>query len=129
MEKNIEEAVRKWLIKADNNIKAASQLFEVKEIITDAICFHCQQAVEKYMKAYLVSKEIAPDKTHKLEILLTQCMGFEPSFEEIQNVKYLTEYAVELRYPDDFYVPSVEEAREAYEMAEKVKNFVLNLLK
>lgn len=129
MEKTVEEVVRKWLIKAESDMKAAKHLFEAKEIITDAICFHCQQCAEKYLKAYLVSKEIEPDKTHKLELLLTEYMRHEPSFVEIQDAKYLTEYAVEIRNPGDFYYPSDEEAREAYEMAEKVKKFVLSLIK
>ncbi|MDQ1266758.1 MAG: hypothetical protein QG635_1910 [Bacteroidota bacterium] len=128
MDKNLEETVNLWLIKAENDMKTASQLFDAKEIITDTICFHCQQAAEKYLKAYLVSKNIEPDKTHKLEILLTKCMEFEPAFEDIKDVRYITEYAVELRYPDDFYIPTVTEAREAYALADMVKVFVLKLL-
>ena len=41
----------------------------------------------------------------------------------------LTEYAVEFRYPDDFYIPSIEETKEAYNLALKVKDFVLERIK
>jgi hypothetical protein len=41
----------------------------------------------------------------------------------------LTRYAVEIRYPDDFYFPSLEEAKEAIEICEKVKQFVINKFK
>ena len=33
--------------------------------------------------------------------------------------------AVEIRYPDDFYMPSEDEAREAYKTASEIKNFIL----
>jgi HEPN domain-containing protein len=128
MDENLREIVYKWLVKADNDLKTAGQIFNVDEIITDTICFHCQQAVEKYLKAYLVSKNISPEKTHKIESLLSLCISLDSSFEEIFEVKILTEYAVELRYPDDFYIPSLEEAKEAYQLAQKVRKFVLELL-
>ena len=37
----------------------------------------------------------------------------------------LTNYAVEIRYPDDFYIPDIDEAKAAYEVALKVKDFVI----
>ena len=47
------------------------------------------------------------------------------------NSKYITEmekltpYAVEIRYPDDFYMQSEDEALEAYKIASEIKNFIL----
>lgn len=128
MDERLREIVYKWLVKADNDFKTAGQIFNVEEIITDTICFHCQQAAEKYLKGYLVSKNISPEKTHKIESLLALCIRLDSSFEEISEAKTLTEYAVELRYPDDFFIPSLEEAKEAYQLAQKVRNFVLELL-
>jgi len=37
-------------------------------------------------------------------------------------------YAVEIRYPDEFYIPSITEAKEAFQIAQKVKDFVLKKL-
>jgi hypothetical protein len=34
-------------------------------------------------------------------------------------------YAIEVRYPDEFYIPSIEEAKECFEIATKVKEFIL----
>lgn len=45
------------------------------------------------------------------------------------NADKLTLYAVDIRYPDDFYTPTYEEAKEAIEIAEAVKNFVIDKLK
>ncbi|GEM_PF-3544134 len=41
----------------------------------------------------------------------------------------LTDYAINVRYGDEFYFPSVEEAKEALRLAEITRNFVLNAFK
>ena len=92
----------------------------------DIICFHCQQAAEKYLKAYLIFLEIPFGKTHEIGELITRC---EKRDKEISALKEeadeLTDYAVEIRYPDAMVVPTLEEAREAVETAGRVKDFVL----
>lgn len=62
------EEVRKWIIKALNDYKTAEKLINLseEEIITDTLCFHCQQAVEKLLKAFLVNEEIEFGRTHSL---------------------------------------------------------------
>jgi hypothetical protein len=32
---------------------------------------------------------------------------------------------VDIRYPDNFYIPSLEEAKECFRIAEEIKEFVL----
>jgi HEPN domain-containing protein len=56
----IDDYIEKWIIKAVNDLKLAEHELRQPEdeIVTDAICFHCQQAVEKLLKAYLASKNI-----------------------------------------------------------------------
>ena len=54
-----EEAVlivlREWLVKAENDLTAASQILKMgKAAPMDTICFHAQQCLEKYIKAILV---------------------------------------------------------------------------
>lgn len=110
----------KWMQKAENDLKTAGQMLGADEIITDTLCFHCQQTAEKYLNAFLVSHGHVPEKTHKIERLLAACCQFDSSFEELSDVVLLTEYAVELRYADDFFIPSIEEARNAYLLALRV---------
>ena len=45
----IDEYLEKWLIKANNDLKVAENESHLtsQEMVTDAICFHSQQAVEK----------------------------------------------------------------------------------
>jgi HEPN domain-containing protein len=47
----IDEYVKKWLIKAHNDLQVARDLISLPEEkrVTEAICFHCQQASEKFL--------------------------------------------------------------------------------
>lgn len=49
-----EETVKLWLVKADHDLKTAKDELATDDPATDAVCFHAQQFVEKYLKAYLV---------------------------------------------------------------------------
>lgn len=128
MVEGIKDIVRKWLIKADNDLKTAKLCFSSDELLTDSSCFHSQQAVEKFLKAYLISKDVSPQKTHKIEILLEKCKKFDSTFIELDGIEIMSEYAVELRYPDDFYSPSSEETEKSIVLAQKVKSFVISKL-
>src|SRR4030042_3445000 len=100
----MDEYIKKWIQKADNDLKVASNELNVSDsnIITDAICFHCQQAVEKYLKAFLILNKIEFKKTHNIDFLLSLCIEKDQDFNAI-SVDDLSSYAVEIRYPDDFY--------------------------
>jgi HEPN domain-containing protein len=121
----IDEYVKKWLIKAHNDLKVAENLMKLssEEAINEAICFHSQQAVEKFLKAYLITRNAEFGKTHNLEYLLELCVKKDDEFKGIE-VGNLSFYAVEVRYPDEFYIPSIDEAKECLMIARKVKEFV-----
>ncbi len=93
-----EAYIDKWIEKADNDLKAAEILFNVdrEEMVTDVICFHCEQVVEKYLKAYLISRKVEFKKTHNIEYLLELCKAKDPDFGGIE-VGDLSMYAVEVR--------------------------------
>jgi len=125
----IDEYVKKWIIKVLNDIKVARHEINLPEdeMTTDAICFHCQQAVEKLFKTYLVSKNVEFEKIHDLELLLKLYSKQDEEFKNL-NIGNLTDYSAEVRYPDDFYIPSIEEAKECFEIASKTKDFVFKKL-
>lgn len=126
----IDDWVKKWLSKANNDLKTARNLmsFPEEERVTEAICFHCQQASEKFLKAFLVTKNIEFGRTHILEALLDLCRGVDSDFFNISTGK-LTDYAVEVRYPEVFYTPTQSEAEESVILAERISDFVLAKLK
>lgn len=125
-----DKEVKKWIIKAEEDLIVAINEIEIKKPPTSAICFHSQQCVEKYLKAYLVSHNKSFRKTHDIAEILGLCIEIDAEFREIEkiNVHELTVYATELRYPEFFYIPSVEEAKETIEIARKVREFVFKKL-
>jgi HEPN domain-containing protein len=125
MDEPLKIIVNQWLIKADNDLHTAEYGLTADEPITDTICFHCQQAVEKYLKMYLASQGNDPIVTHNISILVAKCADYDPAFNELQRLVFLTSYAVSLRYPDDFYMPEVEEAQEALTVARDAREFVV----
>jgi len=54
-----EDIVIRWIVKADNDIKAVKYLIVMEDAPLDVLSFHCQQAVEKYLKAYLTCVSIS----------------------------------------------------------------------
>jgi len=121
----ITENVRRWLIKAIEDWKVIVHEMKLtqEEVATSAVCFHCQQFMEKVLKAYLTLKKVDFGKTHNLEFLLELCKRYDPDFGQIDPGN-LTFYAVAIRYPDEFYLPSFDEAKESYEIVQGFKGFV-----
>ncbi len=121
------EKVKFWLMKAfeDWKVLEIEMGLPEEEVSTSAVCFHSQQFVEKLLKAYLTMKNTPFGRTHVLEVLLESCKVHEDDFASL-DLRNLSKYAVEVRYPDEFYIPSIKEARESYEIASEVKEFVLN---
>ena len=126
-----EDAVKKWIAKAESDLKIAKDEMQFPEPATDAVCFHTQQCAEKYLKAFLIFHGKPLKRTHDITTLIGECAKIDPDFEKLYkfNADELSDYAVDVRYGDVFYFPSKNEAREAIEIAEKVKKFVLEKFK
>jgi HEPN domain-containing protein len=101
----------------------------LEDLITDVACFHCQQAVEKYLKAFLTYHRVG--KTHDIVRLLQMCIEIYKQFESMdrEKIESLSIFAVEIRYPDDFYMPTIEELNEALKVALKVREIIFRKLK
>lgn len=92
----------------------------------DTICFLAQQAAEKYLKAYLVFKNVNPLKTHHLEKLAHDCAHFEKGFAEfLDDCLLLSRYYIETRYPPLVPIEYTKaEAKEAIKIAEDIVGFI-----
>lgn len=97
-----------WISKAEEDFSVVLQLLELESPAKGIIGFHCQQAAEKFLKAFLVYHEIDFPKTHNLEYLIELCSHIDPGFSEI-NLLNLTDFGVEMRYPGDFIEPTLSE--------------------
>ncbi|MCX5654652.1 MAG: HEPN domain-containing protein [Planctomycetota bacterium] len=111
-----------WVAKAEGDLLNIENNMASREVPWDTVCFHAQQAAEKYLKALLVSRGRIPPKTHDLVALLTECMDLEPGLEVIEEECHaLTAHAIGTRYPADLYEPDEAEARRMHEAARRVR--------
>ena len=87
--------------KAEGDAKAMRALASVSDIDDEAIGFHAQQAVEKWLKAVLGSRGIGFEYTHDLRRLIAEVTAAVGEFPfDIAEVIALTEHAVPLRYDE-----------------------------
>ncbi|MHA1506781.1 MAG: HEPN domain-containing protein [Candidatus Asgardarchaeia archaeon] len=116
--------------KAENDLINAKNSINIKpKPPLDTVCFHAQQCAEKYLKAFLTFHEIEFEKTHDISDLLLLASKVDEGFVRLlEEGKLLTPYAVEVRYPVLFEEPTFEEAKKAIEIAEKIREFVLERL-
>lgn len=116
--------VRRWLEKAEHDERAARALLAESPAITDAAAFHCQQAAEKLLKAYLTFREVQVEKTHDLRALVIHCGDHDPAFLDLRDrMASLTPFAVRFRYPGPVD-PSIDEVRSAIGSVIELREFV-----
>jgi HEPN domain-containing protein len=90
---------QQWFKKAEEDIYTIELLIKDVDAPVSVICFHLQQAEEKYLKAYLVARNIFFPKTHDLSKLINLCLKFN----KIESIAIrLSEFGVSPRYPDSF---------------------------
>lgn len=117
--------VRAWLQKADRDRRTAEAALVQDPPITDTAAFHCQQAAEKLLKAYLVWRVTEFERTHDLRALVLACADLDGDFDGLlDRVAPLTAFAVRFRYPGRAD-PTVEQVKQALEVVEEVWDFVL----
>lgn len=128
MTKKANSFVQQWLAKANEDIIVIERLMEYEIVAKGAVGFHCQQAIEKLLKAFLIynGKDIA--RTHNIEFLLSECGLIDDDFLGIDPMN-LTDFAVELRYPGDYYEPGENEVRQYYALALQVKEMISGKIK
>lgn len=115
-----------WFKKGEHDIDSAVVLFE-NNGHTDTICFLCQQAVEKYLKGYLLYNKNEPPRTHSLPALLRLCVQFKKELLGfIDEVKRLDKYYIDARYPLGFPVEhSKKETKDAIDSARGIVDLIL----
>lgn len=115
--------IESWLAKAAHDLMSAQRLLEIEPVILDNACFHCQQAIEKFLKAFLVFHGRDIERTHNVIFLLSECANFDPVFSTVDPMN-INIYAVQGRYPDSSLLPTIEETRDFYRLADQVKVLV-----
>lgn len=90
-----------WLYHAYQDLLAARMLIEDKRLYGPTM-FHCQQAIEKSLKAFLLYKHHKLFDGHNLTWLCKQAAMTEQSFTKwICKSTLLNRFYIETRYPAD----------------------------
>ena len=95
--------LREWIQKAEEDYGVALREIRArKNPAYNAVCFHAQQCLEKYLKAALSQGDKPFVKTHDLDVLLNDCIDRFPLWATMRaDLKRLSRYAVQFRYPGE----------------------------
>lgn len=121
----IQKLYQEWLKKAEEDYQVALVLSrKIKPSFLNSVCFHSQQAAEKYLKAYLVLNKVRFPKTHDLILLKNFCRNCESEFELISDlIMALNPYSVEFRYPGED--ATRKDTKRALIIVEEIRKFIL----
>ena len=118
-----------WIRLAEMDSATAHHMFETyhpKPI--EIVCFHAQQAAEKMLKAFLVSKGIDFPKTHDLQELCLLCEGLDIQFNNFhREMVTLNRYSVIPRYPMEWEITEAD-AETALKCSENIMNFTKKIM-
>ena len=115
-----------WIYYADNDINSARKLMNFHGS-RGQIAVFCQQAVEKYLKAYLEEHGREIRKTHDLVSLYAEVESIQNWNLDKELLKNLKNIYIDYRYPGnigitpDGLMPSMEETRSYLEFAQEVE--------
>ncbi len=94
---SLNKIIKQWLEFARQDLKDAEILFDKKSY--KGCIYHCHQAIEKFLKALLISKNKRVRKTHDLADLLKES-EIKYIAEILQFIHKLNPYYDPIRYPD-----------------------------
>jgi HEPN domain-containing protein len=117
-------ATVEWVTKAEGDFATAGRELRARTAPNyDAVCFHCQQCAEKYLKAFLQENGQHIPKIHNLIELMLLCEEIDSSFEMLRSdLVTMERYSVRVRYPGE--IAEKEDAQSAYAAAGIVREFV-----
>lgn len=120
---------RDWIDKSERDIKSAKILKE-HDCGNDVVAFHCQQAIEKILKAYLIIKGDGVVSGHSLLYLCKLAQGHDVTFNKyIKDCGFANQYYIETRYSaDSLLIVSDYEADECVKIAEEIYNYVMSII-
>jgi len=121
------EIVEEWITLAQEDLDTATEM--VPRNRWRHVCFHAQQAAEKFIKALLTSRQIEIPRTHDFEKLM-QLLADAKSLGLLDlDILDLSEYAVDTRYPSDSVEAlSADDGERALIAAKKVAERVIKTL-
>ena len=130
----MKKQVESWLFLADKDLMTAEIVLKEDDPLTNIAAFHCQQTIEKYLKAYLIEKDIPLLKTHDLIKLYGMITSIKDLGIDEKKLIAINEVYIESRYPGEIGsmpdgMPTTEQAKEFVEYAQEIKQIICDALK
>lgn len=127
MENN--DILKEWVSFSKKDLETALFLSEnMRPRPLEIICFHCQQAAEKALKAFILANNIMPPKSHELNMLCDICKSSDNSFSSISDYcGDITLYGVQPRYPHEMDISDVD-TDNALKKSKSICDFVFEKL-
>ena len=110
-----------WFAMAQKDIKSAKILFE-HDADNEIVCFHCQQAIEKYLKGYLICVRGELQEGHNLLKLCKKAMLHDNTFGVfLKDMAFVNSFYIETRYPAvDPLIVSEEDTEECFRILDRI---------
>ena len=117
-----------WIELAEEDYAIAKLIQREQLAMLNGMCFHAQQCVEKYLKAWLQEMNIPIPRTHNLEELLNLILPTIPTWRAWKvEISKLSKHAVETRYVGQS--PTAEDVDQVMQTCEMIRQEVRAELK
>ena len=121
--------IEAWIEKADHDLGSAKIIFTHMPDYFDTVAFHCQQAVEKYIKSVLLFYKFeflfSHDLIYLLDLLDARRKVDEATYDKAIK---LDRFSVQIRYPNKKIYLSKEELEYAIQVADYFREFTLKII-
>ena len=132
----MKKSTKGWINFASNDLKAAKLILDNNDEILNLALFHCQQCLEKIIKAVLENHNLKIPKVHSLEKLYAELPDeFKKSVEiDEEFINLIDDIYISSRYPIDLGLlptgnASKKEALVIYQKTETLMNEILEKIK
>jgi HEPN domain-containing protein len=120
------EVVRQWVQKAESDWETVLILSAHEQCPRDMVCFHCQQHVEKLLKALLTVHDIEAPRTHNLRRLIQLLEPVTRDLTPLMDASdALTVHGVSSRYPDDWREIGESEMQQVLQLTAELRAILL----
>lgn len=121
---NLEQA-KEWFKIGDNELGYAQSAFSDFDDFYAQMCVQAHQAIEKYLKGFLVYYHKRYPFGHDLTKLIKECAKVDKEFLKfLDDCNKIADYYVELRYPTHYREKTKTQAKETISIAEKIIKFI-----
>jgi len=120
-----------WITLADKDLYAAEIMSNEDFSLTNIVAFHCQQAIEKYLKAFLIENNVPLIRTHDLVRLNGMIKDIRDLGIDEEKLIVINEVYSDSRYPGELgLMPdgtlSDSQAKKFIEYAKEIKVIINN---